>query len=88
MTYFYERSEIYNFFDLTEEQQKENVDYLGLEGAEQTSYVILRGDALPLCMFLRTNGNFIHGYYGQTNTSAYGVTLSRCNSEAVVSYRG
>lgn len=87
MTYFYERSEIYSFYDLNEEQKSEQIDYLG-EDAENTSYVILRGDVLPLCMFMRTVGNFVHGYYAVTNTSYYTVTLSRSNDCAVVAYRG
>ena len=62
MTYFYERSEIYSFYDLNEEQKTDAIEYLG-EDAENTSYVILRGDVLPLCMFMRTVGNFVHGYY-------------------------
>jgi len=87
MTYFYERSEIYSLCDLSEAQQKEQIDLLG-EAAEDTSYVMLRGEALPLCMFMCTGGNFIHGYYTATNTSAYIVTLSRSNDCAVVAYRG
>jgi hypothetical protein len=88
MTYFYDRSDIVSFYELTEDQQKENISLLDQQIAEDTSYVILKNEALPLCMFMRTNSKFIHGVYVISNTSAYTVTLSRCNSEAVVAYGG
>jgi len=91
MTYFYNRSEVVSYYDLTEKQQSDNVDYLGLELASETMYVICdhNNEALPLCMFMRTtNNNFTHGVYTQTNSSAYCITFNRSNDEAVVAYRG
>jgi hypothetical protein len=83
----YQRSEILSFYDLTEAQQLEAVDSLGADGAQEASYVELEGDALPLCMFVRT-GNTLrrHGMWGVSYFSAYFVTLSRCGSEAIVEY--
>jgi hypothetical protein len=91
MTRNYNRSHIFNFNELPENLQAEILEDRELSDAHSTSYVILKEDgektALPLDMFMRTDGNFTHGIYGLTYFSGYYLTLSRCNTEAVISYK-
>ena len=94
-TYRYNRSKVYSFFDLPIEDQNillEGLDPIEdadcIEEVEGTSYVALnfpgvqRFYSLAACM--RTNGGRFDGVIGLTNTSAIGVKLSRCGTEAVV----
>jgi hypothetical protein len=92
MTRNYNRSHIFNFNELPEQLQAEILEDRELSDAHSTSYVILKEDnkktALPLDMFMRTEkNNFTHGIYGLTYFSGYYITLSRCNTEAVISYK-
>ena len=93
MTRNYNRSHIFNFNELPEQLQAEILEDRELSDAHSTSYVILKEDgektALPLDMFVCTerNNNFTHGIYGLTYFSGYYITLSRCNTEAVISYK-
>ena len=92
MTRNYNRSHIFDFNELPEQLQAEILEDRELSDAHSTSYVIIKEDgdktALPLDMFMRTEkNNFTHGIYGLTYFSGYYITLSRCNTEAVISYK-
>ena len=92
MTRNYNRSHIFSFNELPEQLQSEILEDRELSDAHSTSYVILKEDseetALPLDMFMRTEkNNFTHGIYGISYFSGYYITLSRCNTEAVISYK-
>ena len=92
MTRNYNRSYIFSFNELPEQLQAEILEDRELSDAHSTSYVILKEDnektALPLDMFMRTEkNNFTHGIYGLSYFSGYYLTLSRCNTEAVISYK-
>ena len=88
MKYYYNRSEVINFYDLSDTQKNEMIDFLGAENAENDSFVLLNDRPLPLSHFMRTGSNFIHGVMSNTNTSAYTITLSHCGTMAVVALRG
>ena len=93
MTRNYNRSHIFNFNELPEQLQTEILEDRELSDAHSTSYVILKEDseetALPLDMFMKTerSNNFTHGIYGLSYFSGYYLTFSRCNTEAVISYK-
>lgn len=86
----FNRSDILTFWDLTADQQADAISTIDQEQAEDTSYVIIEYDngnreALPLDMFMRTKHSRYHGIYSTSYFSAYGVILSRCGSQALVS---
>lgn len=86
----FNRSDILNFWDLTADQQREALRNMEQDEAEQTNYVEItysngNAEALPLSMFMRTKNKRYHGIYSTSYFSAYGVILSRCGSQAVVS---
>lgn len=97
MTSMYNRSQVYSFNELTEQQQKEILDVHSFENsdAQQTSYVkfintkLLNVEFLPLNMFMRVgkNNNFTHGIYSLTAFSGFFITFDRCNEIAVVAYK-
>lgn len=92
MTATYSRTGIFNFNELAENLQAEILQDRELSDAHSTSYVILKDEdnnkiALPLDMFMRTDGNFTHGIYGMTYFSGYYLTLSRCGTQAVIAYK-
>ena len=93
MTSNYNRSEIYSFFDLSEEQQNEALNNSNdQEHAEERSYIIynhIQGDeVLPLDMFMRLeHSKLFDGVYGQTAFSAYFVKLNKSNDEVLIAYR-
>ena len=84
MTRNYDRTEVVSYYDLTEDQQINALDYD--ESAEEASFVLFEGEPLPLNMFMRTDGLF-DGIYGMSYFSAYFVKLSSCGSMAVVADR-
>jgi len=88
MTQIYNRSEIYNFYEISEANQSSLLESYDLEQLETDSFVLLMGEALPLSQFIRTkNNNFIHGIYELSYFSGYCITLNKSNDEAIVSYR-
>ena len=92
MTRNYNRSHIFNFNELPDNLQAEILEDREESDAHSTSYVILKEGndktALPLDMFMRTEkNNFTHGIYGLSYFSGYYLTFSRCNTEAVISYK-
>lgn len=89
MTRNYQRSEIYSFFDLSEEQAKQILDYYNNEEElQEDSFVILNNEPLPLSQFMRTdNNNFTHGVYSDSYFSGYYITLSQDCQEAVIAYK-
>jgi hypothetical protein len=94
MTRNYTRSEIYNFYDLSEDLQSEVINnyYESEEQASEDNFVIIKfkgeKEALPLSQFLRTeNNNFTHGVYSQSYFSGYFLTLSRFGESCVVAYK-
>ena len=91
MTRNYNRSHIFSFNELPDNLQAEILEDRELSDAHSTSYVILKENsgktALPLDMFMRTDSNFTHGIYSLTYFSGYYLTFSRCNTEAVISYK-
>lgn len=92
-TSFYFRSPVLNFFELSEFQKEtvsKEMDYLSPEELEEESFVIdkERNEILPLSMFMRIDKPGIFcGVYGISAFSAYFIALSRCGSEAVISYK-
>lgn len=92
MTRNYNRTGIFNFYELSQYQQAEILQDMEISEAEEKSYVILKEDeeetALPLDMFIRTEkNNFTHGIYGLSYFSGYYLTLSRCGTEGVIAYK-
>lgn len=96
MTSMYNRSQVYSFNELTEQQQNEILDTYSFEqsDAQQTSYIkfinskLLNVEFLPLNMFIRVDkSNFTHGVYGTSYFSAYYITFNRSNDEAVIAYK-
>jgi hypothetical protein len=94
MTRNYNRSEILSYYDLTDEQKLDATDiyFLTDEQAEADSYVLIefkgKTEAVPLSFFERTDGNnFTHGVFTDSYYSGYFITLSRCNTEAVIAYK-
>lgn len=88
----YNRSSILSFYDLTDSQQHQQSEEYGEEIAEGSQYVIFNGEdgeeVLPLHMFIKCESfALMHGVYALTAFSAYCITLSRCGSEAIISYR-
>jgi hypothetical protein len=84
----YNRSEVVSFFELTDDQQTDVLNYTDIEDAEGAQYVIFkyvdgREEALSLSNFMRAGGRW-HGIYGTSYFSAYGVILSRCGGAAIV----
>jgi hypothetical protein len=91
----YNRSEIYNFFDLTEQEQEQVLnDYcLETEQAETDSFVCYRygkenekKQFIPLSLFIRSSGKRWDGIHGESYFSAYFIKLNRSNDEAVIAY--
>jgi len=89
----YNRSEVVNFYDLTEKQQQDVLDcyYQDQSDAENDSFVIFESKnkdnstALPLSQFMRINGKSIwDGVFGTSYFSAYFIKLSKCGSAAVI----
>jgi len=89
----YNRSEVVNFYDLTEKQQQDVLDcyYQDQSDAENDSFVIFESKnkeynaALPLSQFMRINGKSIwDGIFGTSYFSAYFIKLSKCGSAAVI----
>ena len=98
-TYRYNRTRFYDFNELPIEDQQnllegldpiedseqieeiETADYFALEYADGKEFY-----SLAECM--RTDGGRFDGVIGLTNTSAIGVKLSRCGTEAVVALIG
>lgn len=89
MTRNYERSNIYSFFELSEEQVKNVLDYYNNEEeAQEDSFVILNKEPLPLSQFMRTyNNKFTHGIFSDSYFSGYFITLSEDCQEAVIAYK-
>jgi hypothetical protein len=91
MTRNYNRTGIFNFYELSQYQQAEILQDMEIAEAEGKSYVILKEDeeetALPLDMFIRTDGNFTHGIFSLSYFSGYYLTLSRCGTEGVIAYK-
>jgi hypothetical protein len=57
------------------------------ELAEESQYVVLGEQALPLHMFMNQKVGPWDGVYGTSYFSAYFVKLSRCGTMAVVAER-
>ena len=93
MTTKYNRSEVLNFFDLTEAQREDVIScyYQDEKEAENDSFVIFEAKkpeynaALPLSQFMRINGKSIwDGVFGTSYFSAYFIKVSKCGTMAVV----
>ncbi len=79
-----QRSDVVNFYELTEEQQAQAIDTHETE-AEEMHYIIFNDEAYSLGQFMRTGNEFRrHGVMHLTNTSGLSVTLSKCNTQAIV----
>lgn len=95
MTQTFNRSQIFDFCELTPEHQNNVLNTYSFEESDAygTSYVKHiskdgESDFLPLSMFIRTDkNNFTHGIFSLTYFSAYFITLNRSNDEAVISYK-
>lgn len=92
MTANYNRTDIYNFYELPKYLQSEILQDMDETEAGEKNYVILEDDghetALPLDMFVRTEkNNFTHGIFSLSYFSGYFLTLSRCNTQAVIAYK-
>lgn len=98
MTRNYNRSEIYNFWDLLESQQEQVKNDFCLDEEACLSdnffksvYLAPNGKIyitiLPASRFIKINGKFTHGIYADSAFSGYFVTISKCNTEAVIAYK-
>lgn len=75
---------------MTDEQQKEAINDLGQELAEETQYVdnpTYQNEPLPLCMFERSEGKIWDGIYGTSAFSAYFIKIARSGDGAVIADR-
>jgi len=93
MTTKYNRSEVLNFFDLTEAQREDVIScyYQDEKEAKNDSFVIFEAKkpeynaALPLSQFMRINGKSIwDGVFGTSYFSAYFIKLSKCGTMALI----
>lgn len=91
-TIAYVRSELMNYFELSEKQQQ-YADENYLNPLDET-YVLnplenFRDEVLPLSDFIRLDYKSCihHGYCPLSYFTAYFITLSNDNSQAIVSYR-
>lgn len=94
MTRNYNRSYLFYFSELSDDQQRDVLsNYFDSEtDAEQDNYVIHefkdRRDAWPVSMFIRTDkNNFTHGIHYDSCFSGYHLTLNRCGTQAVIAYK-
>jgi hypothetical protein len=94
MTRNFNRSEILDFSELSEELQNEVLNNFNFEKSDaySTMYVISKfkgeKEALPLSIFIKTyKNNFTHGIYSDSYFSGYFITFSKCNSECVIAYK-
>lgn len=91
----YTRSQLYNYFDLSAEQQTAIAEQYGYyDYVIDNQYVILNDTALPLFEFVRTDypnltnkKPYWDGFYGTSYFSAYFIKLSKCGTVAVVAER-
>lgn len=81
----YQRSEVLSYYDLTDEQQKEAMDYD--DNAQEDSFVLWESYPLSLSAFMRIDNSLFHGVYSMTAFSAYLVRLSNCGTMATVVYQ-
>lgn len=81
----YQRSQILNFSELSEAQQKQAVDLVDLNAVDD-SYVLWNNEPLPLSMFMRIDKGLFHGCYDQSYFSAYLIRINRTNEAATVVY--
>lgn len=81
----YQRSQILDFNELSESQQKQAVDLVDLNAAND-SYVLWNNEPLPLSMFIHIDKGLFHGCYGQSYFSTYFIRLNRTNECATVVY--
>ena len=95
MTHSYNRSEIYNFWELPETEQNEILKDSTPEEAEEDTFVRYchpkqeQPEYLPLSMFMRTEqkNKFTHGIYGLSAFSAYFLTFDKSNNVVVIAYK-
>lgn len=88
MTTNYQRSAILNYAELSDAQQTNASDMLGIDLATETAYVILGTDALPLCMFLKAkNSKVWSGIYSTSYFDGYYIKLAQNGQSAVVARR-
>ena len=91
----YNRSGIFSWYELTDEQQERVKDCYGHEPefTEEASFVLIKTtkdehEPLPLDMFMRTQHSKVwHGVYGTSAFSAYFIRFNRSNDEALVAER-
>jgi len=101
MTTNYNRSQIYSFDELSENQQLQTMtdNCLELSDCHSTSFVKFSPTNftnkannvptfLPLSMFMRTNNNkFTHGIYGTSAFDGYFITFDRQNEYCVIAHK-
>lgn len=94
MTRNYNRSCLYSFEELTNDQQNQVLSnyFSDMSEAMEDQFVISelenREEVIPLSMFIKTNGNkFSHGIFSDSYFSGYFITLNRFCDEAVIAYK-
>ena len=82
----YCRSEIYSFWDLSEEEQKEVISnyFQSSEDAMQDSFVKLNNEVLPLSMFMKCENSIFNGFYGTSYFSGYFIKFNKYGDEVTV----
>lgn len=88
-TAYYFRSPVLCWSDLSAKDQNQFADQFTEEEKEEGLFVFddLRKELFSLGNFLIIpKGKRYHGVFGQCYFSAYFVTLSKCSTEAIVSY--
>ena len=83
----HERVDIISFYELSPEQQTEELD-LDCEAGESNYFVTKTGTVYSLDGFMRTESGRFDGVMGLTNTSAIGLILAADGEEAVIRFIG
>ncbi len=100
MTTNYSRSQVYDYSELTEDQQAQVKNDYGFENSDcySSSYVVLnctnytnaennKPVALPLSMFMRTGSKFTHGIFSTSAFDGYFITFDRRNEYATIAHK-
>jgi hypothetical protein len=89
MTSTYNRSQVYDFNDLSETQQQQVIDDYGFENSDcqSTSYVKLNDSFIPLSMFMRADSKFTHGIFSTSAFDGYFITFDRRNEYATIAHK-
>ena len=85
-----QESQVFNFFELSHEQQNAVINELGAEVAEETNFIIWEGkestDILPLCMFMKSDIKEFDSVFSMSAFSAYFFKHNKSGGGVTVTY--